>query len=155
MLLATLFLTSCGGSSFDGRVYDDGKLRFRTGPVPAEWRSIEADGTLIAFHHQGDTMAVNGRCGMDGDDVPLTSLTQHLFLQFTDRVLESQEEVMLDGRAALRTKLNGKLDGVPRTMLVYVMKKNGCVYDFWRVSGQRSSDGTEFEAFVSGFRTGT
>jgi hypothetical protein len=157
------FVAACGGSSFDGRIYDDGKLRFRTGPIPASWRRIEADGTLLAFRddRRDTTMAVNGRCGVDGDDVPLVSLTQHLFLHFTDREIKSQREVMLDERAALRTEIVGKLDGVPMHFLVYVMKKNGCVYDFWRIGAAPppSSDAAlhgpsaEFELFVQGFST--
>jgi len=156
LLALAMLVSACAGRSFDGRVYDDGELRFRTGPVPQGWRGIESDGTLLAFRddHAGATLAVNGRCGMDGDDVPLSSLTQHLFLQFTERELKSQREVSLDGRAALRTELMGKLDGVPKHFLVYVLKKNGCVYDFWRVSDPIAADATQFEAFVQGFSTG-
>ena len=148
-------LAGCGGTHFDGRRYDDGTLRFHTGPVPVGWRGIEADGTLLAFHDDpaGATVALNGRCGIDGDDVPLASLTQHLFLQFTERELKSQQELKLDGRAALRTELVGKLDGVPKQFLVYVMKKDGCVYDFWRISEPGAGDFTAFEGFVRGFAT--
>jgi hypothetical protein len=153
VLVTMVLLAACGGSRFDGRVYDDGTLRFRTGPVPSTWRSIESDGTLLAFRDDaaGATLAVNGRCGVDGDDVPLASLTQHLFLQFTERDVGSQAEVLLDGRAALRTELTGKLDGVPKYFLVYVMKKDGCVYDFWRVSDPAAKNTATFEAFVKGF----
>ncbi|RYZ03230.1 MAG: hypothetical protein EOO73_28510 [Myxococcales bacterium] len=150
-----LWATACGGPRYSGSVYDDGALHFRTGPVPPTWRAIEADGTLLAFHDDQApaTVAVNGRCGVDGDDVPLPSLTQHLFLQFTDRRQTSQEEVSLDGRAALRTELVGKLDGVPKHFLVYVLKKDGCVYDFWRIADPNAGDAAPFESFVKGFAT--
>jgi hypothetical protein len=155
LVLAMILLAGCAGPSFDGRVYDDGKLRFQTGPVPAGWRGIEADGTLLAFRDDSAPamIALNGRCGVDGDDVPLASLTQHLFLQFTERELKSQTELQLDGRAALRTELVGKLDGVPKHFLVYVLKKDGCVYDFWRISDPGASDTASFESFVRGFAT--
>jgi hypothetical protein len=148
-------VSACGGSHFNGSVYDDGTLRFRTGPVPSGWRRIDADGTLLAFRDDraSATIALNGRCGVDGDDVPLASLTQHLFLEFTDRKQESQKELMLDGRAALRTDLTGKLDGVPRRFVVYVLKKDGCVYDFWRIGEPEDADGGAFETFVRGFAT--
>jgi hypothetical protein len=156
-LAVVLAITGCGGPHFNGTVYDDGTLRFRTGPVPSAWHPIEADGTLLAFRDDGApaTIAVNGRCGVDGDDVPLPSLTQHLFLQFTERELKSQQELSLDGRAALRTELVGKLDGVPKHFLVYVLKKDGCVYDFWRISAPEAADSTAFEGFVKGFATGS
>jgi hypothetical protein len=154
-LAAAILVTGCGGPHFNGTVYDDGTLRFRTGPVPAAWHAIEADGTLLAFRDDEApaTVALNGRCGVDGDDVPLASLTQHLFLQFTDRTVKSQQELSLDGRAALRTELVGKLDGVPKQFLVYVLKKDGCVYDFWRIGEPNAGDASAFEGFVKGFAT--
>jgi hypothetical protein len=150
-----LLVTACGGPHFSGSTYDDGTLRFHVGPVPSAWHAIEADGTLLAFRDEqgAATVAVNGRCGIDGDDVPLPSLTQHLFLQFTEREQKSQQELTLDGRAALRTELVGKLDGVPKQFLVYVLKKDGCVYDFWRISEPSSGDAAPFEGFVKGFAT--
>ena len=150
-----LLVTGCAGPHFSGSTYDDGTLRFRVGPVPSAWHPIEADGTLLAFRDEqgAATMAVNGRCGIDGDDVPLPSLTQHLFLQFTEREQKSQQELTLDGRAALRTELVGKLDGVPKQFLVYVLKKDGCVYDFWRISEPKAGDASAFERFVKGFAT--
>lgn len=148
-------LLGCASQHYSGGVYDDGTLRFRVGPVPAPWRNIESEGTLLAFRddQHGATIAVNGRCGVDGDDVPLASLTQHLFLQFTDRQQSSQKELMLDGRAALRTELVGKLDGVPKRFVVYVLKKDGCVYDFWRISDPGTNDVASFDGFVQGFTT--
>jgi hypothetical protein len=156
-LAIALSVTGCGGPHFNGTAYDDGKLRFNTGPVPSGWHAIEADGTLLAFRDDqaAATVALNGRCGVDGDDVPLASLTQHLFLQFTERQQKSQQELTLDGRAALRTELTGKLDGVPKYFLVYVLKKDGCVYDFWRIGDPSSADTSAFEGFVKGFATGS
>jgi hypothetical protein len=146
-------LASCGGSSFDGQIYRGDGLAFRVGPVPSSWRTIEIDGTRLAFRDDAKaaTVAVSGRCGVDGDDVPLTALTQHLFLQFTDRNVSSQELIELDGREALRSELVGKLDGVPKHFLVYVLKKDGCVYDFVQVSDGDAKP--EFDRFVRGFTT--
>lgn len=154
LLLCVGALQGCGGSSFDGHVYRGNDLAFRVGPVPESWRPIEVDQTLLAFRDdgRGATVAVNGRCGVDGDDVPLRSLTHHLFLQFTDRDVQSQEIVQLDGREALRSELVGKLDGVPKHFLVYVLKKDGCVYDFVQVSDD-ASENAEFDRFVRGFST--
>ena len=104
--------------------------------MPESWRRIEATGALLAFRDDARraTVAVNGRCGLDGDDVPLEALTHHLFLQFTERELVSQNRVDLDGREALRTEIVAKLDGVKKHYVVYVLKKDGCVYDFVYVS---------------------
>jgi hypothetical protein len=73
-------------------------------------------------------------------------------LHFTERNLIEQEKLALAGRAALRTKLTAKLDGVERAYLVYVLKKDGCVYDFVHV-GPQGLDTSKFERFVLGFET--
>jgi len=145
---------ACGGPSFDGRVYRNDELAFRVGPIPPSWRAIEASEALLAFRDDqaGATIAVNGRCGKDGDDVPLIALTNHLFLQFTERQLLSQDTVRMDGREALRTRMLAALDGVPKRYTVYVLKKDGCVYDFLRIADAATgSDEAHFEHFVRGF----
>jgi hypothetical protein len=149
--------SGCAATAFDGRVYDNGELAFRLSAVPAEWRPLDADGALLAF--RDDTVpasiVVNGRCGKDGDDVPLEALTHHLFLQFSDRVIENESKIDLDGREALETELRAKLDGVEKRYDVFVLKKNGCVYDFVHVAPPAASaDGRRrFVAFVQGFTT--
>ncbi|HEV8550447.1 MAG TPA: hypothetical protein VGQ57_15490 [Polyangiaceae bacterium] len=152
--MAFLLASACGASSFDGHVFRRGELAFRVGPIPASWRPIEVDDTLLAFRDDdaAATVAVNGRCGLDGDDVPLEALTHHLFLHFTDRKLMSQERFELDGRAALRTELSAALDGVPLRYRVVVVKKDGCVYDFMLMDTASGGAGA-FDRFVAGFET--
>lgn len=155
-LLGTTLL-GCGGASFDGRVFRNDELSFRVGTIPGDWQPIDTEGALLAFRDDRApaTVAVSGRCGKDGDDVPLEALTHHLFLQFTDRTVESQVHVQLDGREALHTELLAKLDGVEKRFTVFVLKKNGCVYDFVHVApSSASAEGRRsFVAFVEGFST--
>ena len=81
-----LLVSGCGSTQFDGRTYHGEGLAFRVGPIPSRWRSIEAETARVAFRDDvaNATIAVGGRCGKDGDDVPLEALTHHLFLHFTD-----------------------------------------------------------------------
>jgi hypothetical protein len=64
-----------------------------------------------------------------------------------------QDTLPLDSREALRTELSAKLDGVPRRFVVYVLKKDGCVYDFILVAAPTVTPSSigEFDQFVSGF----
>ncbi|HEX7670047.1 MAG TPA: hypothetical protein VF395_10710 [Polyangiaceae bacterium] len=155
--LATSSLMACGGATFDGHVFRNDDLSFRVGGTPEGWHPIDAEGALLAFRDDQApaSIAVSGRCGKDGDDVPLEALTHHLFLQFTDRTVESQTRIQLDGREALRTELSAKLDGVPKRFTVYVLKKNSCVYDFAYVAPVTSGTAGQprFEAFVQSFST--
>lgn len=157
LALALGFLVACGaGPQYDGTLYRGEEVAFRIGPPPAHWRALESDEALLAFRddRSRSTIAVNGRCHKDGDDVPLQALTHHLFLQFTDRELIEQRELTLDGRAALETELVARLDGVPKHFLVYVLKKDGCVYDFLRIADVAAdpSSQEEFRRFVASFQ---
>src|SRR5262245_20444557 len=148
-------LGGCSGSQFDGTTYHAGNIAFRVGPTPATWRRIEVSHAALAFRDDSRdaTIAVNGRCGADGEDVPLAALTQHLFLAFTEREILEQKNIPLNGREAMNTVLSAKLDGVPKKFNVYVLKKDGCVYDFlYIVRPDRFDQGaTEFDRFVQGF----
>jgi hypothetical protein len=153
LALATLaaFALGCGaGPAFDGRVVDGGDYAFQVGEVPAGYRQLDTEGAAIAFRDDagGSTIAATGRCGQDGDDVPLASLTQHLFIQFTEREIASQDVVPMDGREAMHTVLSAKLDGVPKRFDVWVVKKDGCVFDLVLIA-----DAPRFEAAVGPFRT--
>lgn len=150
-LLSTLLL-ACGGPGFDGHVFRDGNVAFRLQSVPSGWRPLEISDTALAFRDEKNaaTVAINGRCGQDAGDVPLKALTQHLFLQFTQREQYSQALLALDGREALRTRMVAKLDGVPKFFDVVVLKKNGCVYDFLQIANA-SQDPEPFLRFVRGF----
>ncbi|HVU00136.1 MAG TPA: hypothetical protein VHE30_00240 [Polyangiaceae bacterium] len=152
-----LALACGGGPSFDGHVFKNDQLSFRVANAPGGFRPVAPDGALLAYRddEEGATIALSGRCGKDGDDVPLEALTHHLFLQFTERNVESQEKFTLDGREALRTTLTAKLDGVEKHFSVVVLKKNGCVYDFLMVERAGGSHSAEqrFSEFVEGFRS--
>jgi hypothetical protein len=150
-------VAACGGSSLKGNVYRGDGLAFRLGDAPPSWHRIEVTGTRLAFRDQGAeaTILVNGRCGKDGDDVPLQALTQHLFINFTERETVDQRVVPLDGREAMHTVMRAKLDGVPKMFDAYVLKKDGCVYDLvgiWAVE-QFESHRAAFETFAQGFHT--
>lgn len=147
----------CAGQHFDGTVFRRGDVVFSVEGTPAGWRRIEVTGALLAYRDDRveATIAVGGRCGKDGDDVPLEALTQHLFIHFTEREVVEQKRLSMDGREALRTQMLAKLDGVARGFVVYVLKKDGCVYDFLYIGRPESlvSDAEPFDRYVAGFRT--
>ncbi len=156
----SLGLLACSGPALSGNVFRKGDVAFRVGPVPENWRLIEdprVDGDLASFAFRSDerglTVGAAGRCGRDSDDVPLAALTRHLTIGFTDRQVRSERDFSLSGRAALRTEMTAKLDGVPTHLVFVVVKKNYCVYDFWRISEGDTQDTSEFDQFVGGFST--
>lgn len=149
-------VTGCG-PSFDGAVYRGSGFAFRVPERPASWQLLPAQGTALAFRDDqaGATIAVNGRCGKDAEDVPLAALTAHLFIQFTEKEISLEEVVPFDGREALHTVMSAKLDGVPKRFDVWVLKKDGCVYDLYFLSAPDRFEASvgDFRKFVSGFAT--
>jgi hypothetical protein len=156
-VLLALLSAACSASPLKGSVYADDGLSFRVGDVPPSWKRLDEHGARLAFRdEQGEaSVLLNARCRNADDDVPLAALTRHLFMTFTEREIVEQKTVPLDGREALHTILRAKLDGVPKAFDVYVLKKDGCVYDFALVSAPGTFDAnrTLFERFVAGFRT--
>ncbi|MDI1482069.1 hypothetical protein [Polyangium sp. y55x31] len=157
LCLALFGIGACGGPNFTGSVYRGRGYAFRVPTPPSTWKRIELDGEALAFEDTANDamIAASGRCKVDGEDVPLRSLVQHLFLQFTEREVEVEEVVPFDGREALHTVVTAKLDGVPRQFDVWVLKKDGCVYDLYCIAdpaGFAAAVGP-FREFVKGFAT--
>ena len=158
--LALCFLASWGsgcGPSLQGDLLRGDGFSVRLGAWPASWQRISVGGGALAFRDDevGATVAVSGRCGRDGEDVPLSALTQHLFLQFTEREVREQVAEPFDGREALHSVVSAKLDGVRKVVDVFVLKKNGCVYDLLSVSGPARYElhAPRFHSFARGFAT--
>ncbi|HEY5960276.1 MAG TPA: hypothetical protein VIV60_27170 [Polyangiaceae bacterium] len=155
--MAASGMNGCSKPAFDGQTYRASDVAFRIGPLPATWQRLDVDGERLAYRDPtSDTIvSVGARCGRDADDVPLSALTQHLFIQFTERSIVDQQRIDLDGREALRTVMNAKLDGVPRRFRVVVLKKDGCVYDFSEIATSKATAQSDavFESVVAGFHT--
>lgn len=156
--IAALWTMGCGGGGeLTGSVYRDAEARYRVGDLGAGWDRLEIGDNDLAWHHDqiGAIVQVNATCD-PFQDVPLTSLTNHLLIGFTDREYVSSDLVPLDEREALRSHVVAELDGVPRELLLYVMKKDRCTYDFALIAPPderyRRAEAA-FEGFVRGFTT--
>jgi hypothetical protein len=146
-------LLGCGGSSFQNGVYEDSQARYRVGALPAGWRRVELEDNDLAFYRSGmGTISVNATCS-EYEDVPRIALVNHLLFETTERNFLREEVVELDGRGARHVIVQVELDGVPVELELFVMKKDGCVFDLGHVRS-RSADREarrSFLAFVSHF----
>jgi hypothetical protein len=130
-------------------------------PASSSWKRLDTQGDKSLLSYRDDahhaTIVLNGRCDEPSDDAPLPSLTQHLFLLFTERTIEEETTIPFDGREARRTVLSAKLDGVPKHFVVLVAKKDNCVYDFVLIVDENASAASQatanadFQRFVGGF----
>ena len=134
-----------------------GDVSVRFGPVPAGWTSIAVQGADVAYRdesHEGSVL-FDVRCHDRDNDAPLPSLTEHLIMGTTARDVQHEDTIPFDGREALHTLMTAKLDGVPMQYDIYVMKKDGCVYDLAYLAPPAafSRGAPEFERFVASFST--
>lgn len=156
-LALAFVLAACSGAALNGGPWRVGDAELRMSHVPDAWHRIDTEGGSVGFRDEANdaSVLVNARCKVASDDVPLAALTNHLVMGTTARDYVTEETISMDGREALHTVLRAKLDGVPMTYDVYVLKKNGCVYDFVYVAAPSrfAAGAPAFERWVSGFRS--
>ena len=132
-----------------------GQVCYRMGALPAGWRLVHQESAAIGFYSAdvGGVIEANASCRDDAEATPLEALTRLLLIGYTDRNFRAQEKVPLDEREALRTQVDAKLDGVPMSLELLVMKRNGCIFDLSYAAppGQFARGSDDFAAFVHGF----
>lgn len=153
----------CGGATYERGVFHDGPVSFRVEALGAPWQRIDVgDQNDLAWSHEplAAIAQVNATCDQPDQDVPLQTLTRHLLNGFTAYTFPPADDadsltLPMDGREALRTHLVAKLDGVPRELLLVVMKKDDCIYDFALVAPPGAAfehARPDFERLVLSFR---
>jgi hypothetical protein len=161
LAFAVAGVPACATSaSFDGAIYRGQGAAFRVPPVPAAWRRIPLPAADLAFRDDAHdaSVLINSRCAASDSDTPLVALTAHLVIGTTDRQISREETLPFDGREARHTVMQARLDGVPMSYDIFVLKRDGCVFDFVYVTPPTAttppagaSGAAEFEAFVHGF----
>ena len=149
LLVAMLTLAwGCGASaSFRDGVYDDGTVRYRVGPRAGFERVEVEDNDLAFFNRHLGTITINSTCS-EYEDVPQDALLNHLLFGTRERDFRVDEVLTLDGRGAKHVVVDVELDGVPLTLEIYLVKKDGCVYDV-----VLDAPPTHFADALSGYQT--
>ncbi len=166
LLLCFLILPSCflgGGTDKIGTVkgYKAGVVTtrggsFKVGVLPPNWvyKKIGYKVILLANTKKHQSISVSSFCGGSFDDSPLPILTNQLFYGLTGVEKETEKNMQLDGRSALRTLVHGQLDGVPVMVDVVVLKKDSCIFDLTYTANPNDykTGVPDFENFYKGFR---
>ena len=156
--IALLLSSAACGSSTPQPRYTDGAFargeeRFHVDPPP-KWRPLETAGDLAwKAPDSPAVIAANATC-RGHHDGPLPVLANDLVIGTTQRNYLLEESTRLDGREALHQVISLRIDGVPLIYDIYVLKKDGCVYDLTLVTPPRTYEQTAdtFVAFVAGVR---
>ena len=155
-LLGSIACAGATGATLEGGVVHVTGATFHVGDVPSSWHRVNIDDAALSFRDEhGSSVLVAARCNIRADDIPLVALTNQLVLGTTDREFVKEETISLDHREARHSVMKAKLDGVALVWDVYVMKKNGCVYDVVYVAPPNRFEGgsSAFEQFAVGLRT--
>ncbi len=128
---AALAAGACGGTAhMEGGVYEDEHVQYRVTSPSDGWRQVEIETANAAWLNDelGASLLVNSHC--EGvQDAPLEALANHLLIGWTERDIVHERKLELSRREALEREVSAKLDGVPRRVMLLVLKKDGCVYD--------------------------
>jgi hypothetical protein len=157
LVIWAVFLAACGHQgAFSGGFYTKRGVQYYVGSVPPGWRPQSFRGNDIAYVAEDSEhlIAINATCE-EYEDAPLKVLTQQLLMGFTERKLIKQELRTVQDREALYSHYLAKMDGVPRELMLVVLKKDGCVYDFMYISppGRFDEKLPSFEEILNRFRT--
>lgn len=130
-LVGLAVLCSCvsAGTLRDGR-FEGPQVAYRLGAPGAGWERLALEQANVAWHNGAldASLLVNSHCEGVADS-PLEGLTNDLLMGSTEREIVAQERKAWSGREGMETHARAKLDGVPRELMFFVLKKDGCVYD--------------------------
>lgn len=147
-----LGLAACAGPRFDGALFRKPGVSYRIEPLGPGWERVRVEGSDLSFHRErAGTVSAQATC-REYEDVPPSALVNHLLFGTTRRVYLLDEEVTLDGRGARHALVDCELDGVPVRVEVYLLVRNGCVFDLSYVSDRSAPAQAEFTRFVQAFR---
>jgi hypothetical protein len=151
-----LLLAACAHTYYDpaARRLCSRNVCYRMGELPG-WQLLRQKGAEIAFYQEHfDAVAqANATCRDEAEAASLEVLMRHLLIGYTEVQVHKKETLPLDGREALHQVVAARLDGVPMVLDLYVIKRNGCIFD---LSLAAKPDGypaalPDFSRFVSGF----
>ncbi len=127
-----------------------------TAAMPPGWQAGMAPPGDFAFYSPslGASLYADSSCGKRYSDAPLNVLANHLVMGFADLSDVAQQELMLDGRAAVERTARATLDGVPVALAVTVLKNGPCVFDLVYVGAPEHAEQgiAAFRTFRDGFR---
>jgi hypothetical protein len=155
--MLVLLLAGCAHGHYDAAAHRvcARDVCYRTGELPG-WRLLRHEGAEVAFFQPdfGAVAQTNATCRDDAEAASLDVLMRHLLIGYTEVQVHQNQRVRIDGREALHHVVTARLDGVPVTLDLYVLKRNGCIFDLSLAApaGRYAGVQREFEQFVAGFR---
>jgi len=153
---AVIAFTGCAGRRIENGVYHSDK-GYRLTLPGSDW-SVAADSKAdLELRHQDGlaAMLANAECDDRAKSRSAGLLLGQLLIGLHDRATIEQNEVSVNGLRALHRVLDGRVaaDGAPTRIEAYVLKDQGCVYDFAYAAPPPSFEAwrADFRRFVESF----
>jgi len=149
-LAAAIAFTACAGRRIENGVYHSEK-GYRLTLPGAEWTVATDSKADLELRHQDGlaAMLANAECDERATSRSAGLLLGQLLIGLQDRATIEQNEVSVNGLAAVHRVLDGRVvpDGAPTRIEAYVLTDDRCVYDF-----AYAAPPTAFEAWRGDFR---
>lgn len=154
-----LFLFLLGGSACAGGRIERGVFHsdkgYRVNLPASGWQIVTTGQADLVLKHPEWRAGIllHATCEGAAPRRSLSVLARHLTFGLRDKEVLEQGEVTVTGLPALRSLLQGRLDGNAVQMEAYVLKGDVCVYDLVYVAPPTEfSKGTrDFRSFLSSF----
>ncbi len=128
---------------------------YRVGVPGPHWEPHQEQDAQVAWRRTDGSGMITARaqCEAHGDRT-LEQFLDDLRLDFRYWTEQQRSMVRFAGREGLRVRSIVTLDGVSLTMDALLLKKNGCLFDFWYVAtdGAFHTGLADYERFLVGFQ---
>ena len=149
--LATL--TACAPAAHRRAARLEG--RYTLGDPGAGWVAVPAGGADLAWRHEGvgATLYADSNCGPRFDEQHAGVLATELMGGLQDVVRVQERALPLAGRVGVVRTHTARLDGVPVHLVVGVLNRDACTYDFVVIAPPQGAATAEagWRAAVDGF----
>jgi hypothetical protein len=117
-----------------------------------EIKGLRADGAW-QNPQNGNSISYLSTCN-EQSDPSLETATDEMIAAFGETKRLSQKKLVFDGRDALDTEAEARVEGVPTKIRALVFKKNGCLYTLSLIGVAKTFEKGQrpFEDFVKGFQ---
>ena len=135
LVLFSLWLFSCAPrlQLVEGGIYSDPQGYFELSIPENGWQLLSWKDVDFALWDQDEGATIVITVTSLKEDVELTTLARHLLIAFERKQILSQELKKVNGREAVKTVLEGWVEGTEIKAEAYVVRGEGVFYDiiFW------------------------
>ena len=153
LILPSLILSACISVNIGPKGAEKSKNVKVVAPAPPfkEVKGLKADGAWQNTNN-GNSLSYLSTCHEQVDPT-LEVATDEVISAFGETKQLSQKKLEFDGRDALDTEAEARVEGVPTKIRTLVFKKNGCLYTLSLIGLTKyfAKDVSSFESFVNGF----